>query len=266
MSYLPFVPSGTFLGPNDLDSALAVVAEAASIDGEQPFELPVIERLLDLIPADRAGYFEYRRPSDDIYSVEISYPGPGIDWLSEQVQAIVKWWPLRDDLWCGAEQAVRDRDLMTRRQWLRNPWYMDGPSRVREHEMKVWLPAPEGVVRGFWFDRDAGGGDFAERDRDVLTVLRPYLAAVRERWDGRHLPVLLLTRREREILQLVREGLTNREVAARLVISAGTVRSHLENIFEKLNVHTRTAAVACAFDAHTWIREDIEESPTALVV
>ena len=238
------MPSGTFLGLKDLDGALAVVAEAASMDGVQPFELPVIERLLDLIPADRAGYFEYGPPFGSIFSVEISYPGPGIDWLSEHVQAIVKWWPLRDELWHRTEQAVRDSDLMTRRQWLRNPWYMDGPSRVREHEMKVWLPAPEGIVRGFWFDRDADGGDFDERDCAVLTVLRPYLAAVRERWDVRHQSALLLTRRETEVLELVRAGLTNQEIAIRLVISAGTVRSHLD-------VHTRTAALACAFGANT---------------
>ncbi len=240
------------LGPNDLDGALAVVAEAASIQGAQPFELPVIERLLALIPADRAGYFEYRRPSDEIHTVEISYPGPGIDWDSERVQAIIKWWPLRDDLWDGAEQAVRDSDLMTRKQWLRNPWYMDGPSRMREHEMKVWLPGPEGIVRGFWLDRDADGGDFDERDRAVLTILRPYLTAVRERWERHRRPALLLTKRETAVLEMLREGLTNHEIAARLVISAGTVRAHLEHIFEKLDVHTRTAAVARAFGTTSW--------------
>jgi DNA-binding CsgD family transcriptional regulator len=42
----------------------------------------------------------------------------------------------------------------------------------------------------------------------------------------------------------VAEGLTNAEVAARLVISRTTVRTHLENVFDKLGVHTRTAAVA----------------------
>ena len=58
------------LGPNDLDGALAVVAEAASTQSAQPFELPVIERLLGLIPGDRAGYFEHRQPKGDIYKVE----------------------------------------------------------------------------------------------------------------------------------------------------------------------------------------------------
>jgi DNA-binding NarL/FixJ family response regulator len=56
-----------------------------------------------------------------------------------------------------------------------------------------------------------------------------------------------LTLRERELVVLLREGLTNQEIAERLVISTGTVRTHLENIFDKLGVHTRTAAVARAF-------------------
>ena len=53
-----------------------------------------------------------------------------------------------------------------------------------------------------------------------------------------------LTSREREVLGLVAEGLTNAQVAAVLWISPGTVRRHLENTFAKLGVHTRTAAVA----------------------
>jgi RNA polymerase sigma factor (sigma-70 family) len=55
-----------------------------------------------------------------------------------------------------------------------------------------------------------------------------------------------LTRREREILALVAEGMTNAEIAARLWISSGTVRRHLQNAFAKLEVHTRTAAVRAA--------------------
>lgn len=53
-----------------------------------------------------------------------------------------------------------------------------------------------------------------------------------------------LTGRQREIAALMAEGLTNKEIAARLGISAGTVRAHLQEIFRRLGVGTRTAAAA----------------------
>lgn len=56
--------------------------------------------------------------------------------------------------------------------------------------------------------------------------------------------VELLTRREREILALVDEGKTNGEIAAALWISPTTVRTHLENVYAKLRVRSRTAALA----------------------
>jgi ATP/maltotriose-dependent transcriptional regulator MalT len=102
------------------------------------------------------------------------------------------------------------------------------------------------MTRGFFFIRGRRDRDFDERDRAVLTVLRPHLSAIRERWEQRR-RVHGLTDREVEVVRLVKEGLTNQEIADRLVIATGTVRTHLENIFEKLGVHTRTAAVARAF-------------------
>ena len=54
----------------------------------------------------------------------------------------------------------------------------------------------------------------------------------------------VLSEREREILHWVREGKRNAEIAQILNISAHTVRHHLENVFGKLGVETRTAAIA----------------------
>jgi DNA-binding CsgD family transcriptional regulator len=53
-----------------------------------------------------------------------------------------------------------------------------------------------------------------------------------------------LTDREREILELVAAGHTNAEIAEAIWIAPGTVRKHLENVYEKLGVHSRTAAIA----------------------
>jgi DNA-binding NarL/FixJ family response regulator len=56
----------------------------------------------------------------------------------------------------------------------------------------------------------------------------------------------LLTRREREVLQLVAEGLSNRDIAERLRIAENTVKNHLRNILEKLHMQNRAQAVAYA--------------------
>ena len=53
-----------------------------------------------------------------------------------------------------------------------------------------------------------------------------------------------LTDRETEILQLICEGLTNKQVGSRLYLSANTVKTHLRNIYGKLGVSNRTQAVA----------------------
>jgi DNA-binding NarL/FixJ family response regulator len=55
-----------------------------------------------------------------------------------------------------------------------------------------------------------------------------------------------LTAREREVLQLVAEGATNREVAATLFLSEHTINFHMRNIFQKLHLRNRAQAVAYA--------------------
>jgi DNA-binding NarL/FixJ family response regulator len=57
-----------------------------------------------------------------------------------------------------------------------------------------------------------------------------------------------LTTREAEVLRLVATGRSNREIAAELVLSEHTVARHLNNIFAKLGVSSRTAATALAFE------------------
>lgn len=64
-----------------------------------------------------------------------------------------------------------------------------------------------------------------------------------------------LTSREREVLQLLAEGRTQREIAGSLVISPKTCGKHIERILEKLAVHSRAQAVAVAY------RDDLVAAP-----
>jgi DNA-binding NarL/FixJ family response regulator len=57
-----------------------------------------------------------------------------------------------------------------------------------------------------------------------------------------------LTAKELEVLELLAEGIGNREIASALHVSEATVKTHLVHIFTKLDVDTRTAAVAAAVD------------------
>jgi DNA-binding NarL/FixJ family response regulator len=57
-----------------------------------------------------------------------------------------------------------------------------------------------------------------------------------------------LTPREAEVLQLVREGCSNRQIGERLFISERTARTHVQNILDKLDVATRAAAAAYAVE------------------
>jgi DNA-binding NarL/FixJ family response regulator len=60
--------------------------------------------------------------------------------------------------------------------------------------------------------------------------------------------VELLTPREREVLALIGEGLSNLEIAHRLTLGEGTVKTHVGHIFTKLDLRDRAAAVVFAFD------------------
>ncbi|MDH2429368.1 response regulator transcription factor [Sphaerisporangium sp. TRM90804] len=70
----------------------------------------------------------------------------------------------------------------------------------------------------------------------------------------------LLSQRELEVLELVATGNTNRETAARLFITEATVKSHLLNIYAKLGVSDRAAAVAEAFNRRLLTPEPREPS------
>jgi DNA-binding NarL/FixJ family response regulator len=115
-------------------------------------------------------------------------------------------------------------------------------------EAMLCLSAPAPRTRRLVFYRGQGP-DFDARDRLLLSLLRPHLNEAYQHLARRRHTMPDLTTRQWELLRLLARGHTNTEIARELVVSVSTVRKHLENIFARLGVTNRTAAIAKAFPA-----------------
>jgi DNA-binding CsgD family transcriptional regulator len=148
----------------------------------------------------------------------------------------------------GPGVASMWRDLYTEREFRRlrmaEYFHLHGVW----HDLLILLPSSRGLTQMLVLQRDAGDPPFSERDRLLLTLLRPHLAEVRARVQAQRRAVPALTARQVELLRRVARGDTNRQVARDLGVSEGTVRKHLENIYARLDVHSRTEALARAGD------------------
>jgi DNA-binding CsgD family transcriptional regulator len=144
-------------------------------------------------------------------------------------------------------------DFYSARQWHSTGMYTDNNRLLGiEHCLMLCLPeapprtaGPERHLR-LYFLRGPGP-DFSERDRALLVLLRPHLHQAYLDAEQRRHPVPRLTPRQNDLLRLLAAGHTNTQIARRLGISEGTVRTHLENIYGRLQVSSRTAAVTRAF-------------------
>ena len=154
---------------------------------------------------------------------------------------------------------IKIADFYSARQWHSTGMYTDlYRPKGYEHELMLTLPArpeaaagtgrrvpgPGRTVRLFLFR--GPGADFAEADRALLTLLRPHLHQAYLDAERRRQPRPGLTARQWQVLELLAAGLTNGQIARRLGVSEGTIRTHLENIYRRLGVTSRTAAVTCA--------------------
>lgn len=93
---------------------------------------------------------------------------------------------------------------------------------------------------------DALAGNFPVDRHMVRDVLRRF--AVDAPAAPQTAPADLLSSREREVLELLARGCTNREIAEQLVITSSTVKVHVEHILAKLGVSDRTQAAVAAFE------------------
>jgi DNA-binding CsgD family transcriptional regulator len=246
---------------------LRFLYEAGEVEGPEPFPQPVVEALFDLIPADLgAASVEFRRrdPTTKPEALTVlSFSVVDCEWCigndagawTEEIDQVCRQYVEREEPIPPRPQfmnrPIRVSDVLSVREYHSLGLYTDVDRLFGAEDMlHLWLSVPgESLFRRLSWSTSRRGG-LTDRHVRVLELLTPHLrqfyrraalrraAAVRD--DG-------LTAREREILALVAQGKTNGEVAQLLWISPHTVRTHLQNTFEKLAVKTRAAAVARVF-------------------
>jgi DNA-binding CsgD family transcriptional regulator len=135
-----------------------------------------------------------------------------------------------------------DRELRSHRIFAENV----GPRGLFREALVVW---PDGQGRTLRLLCWRGpGGDFTDRERFLLRLLRPHIAAAYAAGGTASADSRRLSPRQMSILRLVALGFTNSQIASRLGLAEGTVRTHLGRTFERLGAASRTDAVVRAIE------------------
>jgi DNA-binding CsgD family transcriptional regulator len=237
---------------------LKAMVDIARDPGDEfgPYGLPtaVLVGLKNLISCNAMSFWRASATEPD-RSFDQSLPVEAEEW--EDVDKLPDQSP---GIWCPASRGdfvtvVKVSDFYSQRQLHATRFhFLANQDDEFEHLMVLPFADWTGGVSNIFFFRGRGR-DFTDRDRAVLTLLRPHIDRSFQETEDRRRGRIALTARQEQLLRLVASGDSNRDIARRLWITEATVRKHLENIFERLQVTSRTAAVARAFPDRGPVRQ-----------
>ena len=237
--------------------------EAVADEGTTPFPADVLAGLRRVVRCEAVGYWEWSAQELLGFSLAADEPTvilPVWDVYPQvrQDDPLPGWAPRGSPLphraWPGRTLAISD--FISDREFRGGELYAEicKPLGVRA-VMKVYLPT--GAATGASLVFSTTRTRFAESDRLTLERLVPHLAQLRRNTLARRtypalidstaaarMRLLRLSPRERVVLTRAAAGETNAAIAVALFVSPGTVRKHLEHIYDKLGVRTRTEAAA----------------------
>lgn len=236
------------LSDRDVQTMLQLTTPDAYDGPGWPLPWSLLHDLRALVPCDQVGVSGQDTPRWEFFADQDLVPYDGIDDEALAAAYRAHYW----ESTCSYADRTGDlasvimlSDFHSDRERHSNAMYVEFDRPLgTEHELIAVLAAggPRRTLR-LLFTRGTGPG-FTERDRAVLTLLRPHLQRTFTTAMHPRTPAAALTARQREIMSYVAAGDSNRLIGRRLRLSEGTVRKHLENIFERLQVTSRTAAVA----------------------
>jgi DNA-binding CsgD family transcriptional regulator len=257
------------LSDRDVEGVLDFLYQAGEVDGPEVFTTEVLVAFAGLIPNHGGACCNVFADLDPRSRPEqrtvLDFGAVDCEWTTDTADPC-GWTDEFDEvcrLYVAKDEAIPPRprymfqptrvsDILSYREQRARElwWYLE--RHCGEEAVWLWLPAPEeGVLRRINFGAEKRGG-ISERDVRILELLTPHLVQLYGRAAARRATrtdLCGLTPREHEVMSLVAEGRMNQEIAQLLWLSPNTVRKHLENVFEKLGVTNRTAAVARVFGA-----------------
>jgi DNA-binding CsgD family transcriptional regulator len=244
----------------DVRALAGVVSEIRSELPTQGLPLSLLSDLKDQIPCDfllchgydttlQQYWFTQQIPQDNGEEGPVDEGFNRVFWEQYWDCQVCSYPDRTGDL----RSIVKVYDFYSVRQWRSTGFYREivRPQGFENH-IQICLSEPPGPDAGpgrsvrLFFLRGPGL-DFSERDRALLTLLRPHLQQAYHDAERLRSPVPQLTPRQWDLLHLIAGGRTNTQIARQLGLSEGTVRTHLENIYGRLQVSNRTAAVVRAF-------------------
>src|SRR5829696_4913354 len=245
------------LREQDLRMLTAVIEDGLSDDPGDVLPWAVLDRLHQLIPSAVVQLDELDVQRHETFSWQAVKDGERFIHLGNDEPAgtdeEAEWWALRPTflpysyatLTGNTTSVLRWSDFYTTAE-LKNAPFFQHISACFTDRYAILLPLPTGPGQirriGLWRDNR----DFTERDRLVLQLLRPHLYQVYLDAERRRRGIPHLSRREREVLRFASQGYSNADIARILFISPATVSKHMEHIFDRTGVRTRSAAAALA--------------------
>lgn len=134
-------------------------------------------------------------------------------------------------------------DIWGTRAYANTPLGSQFTAMGMKDEVLVPMTPLGGTDRRLLLFRDGNSPGFSEREKALLALARPHVAELHARRDRELRGEPNLTPRQWEVLRRVATGASNTQIARSLGLSDATVRKHLENVFLRLGVQSRTEAV-----------------------
>lgn len=240
-----------------MDQLHLIASDVRHLNGLLDFDRPAgeneevpqswLEDLAGLIPCDDIT-FQVMDPVRQ-WTREQSFPTAQVTSEDDELEALF-WASFPDSVACNYPQRTGDHhsvmrlsDFYSRREVKQGAAGAYLRATGVQNEVLLPLPMLDGLDRRVLLFR-FNGRDFTEREVLLLGLLRPHLIQVCLRQLRRRRGRPELTSRQWDILRLLAAGCSNRQTARALGISQATVSKHLENLYTRLGVNSRTEALA----------------------